>query len=171
MCSRSGHQEKGRGSLSPPQAGLAGGECSLSEASDPPSLMRAKRAIDLTASDACDPTFLTRAKQATDLTANEASDLTSRPPSSQQKARFVDWPYGSAEVGERDASANYNWSSHLPFLRNEIPKTGNMRGMLMRRACARTLSPRSFLLLEHSLQPTPSPLCGLAPCPCLAPAP
>jgi len=32
----------------------------------------------------------------------------------------------------------------------------------MRRACASTPSPRSFLLLEHSLQPTPSPLCGLA---------
>ena len=37
----------------------------------------------------------------------------------------------------------------------------------MRRACARALSPRSFLLLEHSLQPTPSPLCGLASWPLL----
>ena len=44
----------------------------------------------------------------------------------------------------------------------ETPTTENEGGMLMRRACARTLSPRSFLLLEHSLQPTPSPLCGLA---------
>ena len=32
---------------------------------------------------------------------------------------------------------------------------------------ARALSPRSFLLLEHSLQPTPSPLCGLASWPLL----
>ena len=45
----------------------------------------------------------------------------------------------------------------------ETPTTENEREMLMRRACARILSPRSFLLLEHSLQPTPSPLCGLAP--------
>ena len=28
-----------------------------------------------------------------------------------------------------------------------------------------TFTPRSFLLLEHSLQPTPSPICGLASCP------
>ena len=34
--------------------------------------------------------------------------------------------------------------------------------MLIRRACARTLNPRSLLLLEHSLQPTLSPLYGLA---------
>ena len=45
--------------------------------------------------------------------------------------------------------------------------TENERQMLMRRACARTLSPRSFLLLEHHLQPTPSPLCGLASWPLL----
>ena len=32
----------------------------------------------------------------------------------------------------------------------------------MRRACARTLGPRTSLPLEHGLQPTPSPLCGLA---------
>ena len=32
----------------------------------------------------------------------------------------------------------------------------------MRRACARMFSSRNFMLLEHSLQPTPSPLCGLA---------
>ena len=32
--------------------------------------------------------------------------------------------------------------------------TENEREMLMRRACARTLSPRSFLLLEHRVQPT-----------------
>ena len=38
-------------------------------------------------------------------------------------------------------------------------KTENKRDMLMRRACARTPSPRSFLLLEHSFQPTPIPLC------------
>ena len=37
----------------------------------------------------------------------------------------------------------------------------------MRRACARALSPRSFLLLEHSLGPTLSPLCGLASWPLL----
>ena len=37
----------------------------------------------------------------------------------------------------------------------------------MRRACARALSPRSFLRLEHSFQPTPSPLCGLASWPLL----
>ena len=44
--------------------------------------------------------------------------------------------------------------------RNEKnPVTENEREMLMRRACARTPSPRSFLLLEHSLKPTPSPLC------------
>jgi len=53
--------------------------------------------------------------------------------------------------------------------RNEEKKnaTENEREMLMRRACARTLSPRSFLLLEHRLQPTPSPLCGLASWPLL----
>ena len=53
--------------------------------------------------------------------------------------------------------------------RNEKKKNAaeNEREMLMRRACARTLSPRSFLLLEHSLQPTPSPLCGLASWPLL----
>ena len=34
--------------------------------------------------------------------------------------------------------------------------------MLMRRACARTPSPHSSLLLEHSMQPTFSPLCVLA---------
>ena len=45
--------------------------------------------------------------------------------------------------------------------------TENEREMLMRRACARTLSPRSLLLLEHRLQPTPSPLCGLASWPLL----
>ena len=44
----------------------------------------------------------------------------------------------------------------------ETPTTGNEGEMLMRRACARTLSPLSLLLLEHSFQPTPSPLCGLA---------
>ena len=49
----------------------------------------------------------------------------------------------------------------------EIPTTKNEREMLMRRACARTPSPRSFLLLEHRLQPTPSPLCGLASWPLL----
>ena len=36
------------------------------------------------------------------------------------------------------------------------------RRMHMRRACAHTFSPRSSLLLEHSLPPTPSPLCELA---------
>jgi hypothetical protein len=47
----------------------------------------------------------------------------------------------------------------------KTPATENEREMLMRRACARTFSPRSFLLLEHSLQPTPSPLfLALAPC-------
>ena len=46
----------------------------------------------------------------------------------------------------------------------ETPTTENMREVLMRRTCARALSPRSFLLLERSLQPTPSPLCGLASC-------
>ena len=44
----------------------------------------------------------------------------------------------------------------------ETPKTENKIGMLMRRACAHTLSPRSFSLLEQNFQPTPSPLCGLA---------
>ena len=44
----------------------------------------------------------------------------------------------------------------------ENPKTENKRGMLMRRACPRTLSPRSFMLLEYSFQPISSPLCGLA---------
>ena len=34
--------------------------------------------------------------------------------------------------------------------------------MLMRRACARMPSPRSFFVLEPSFQPTPSPLWGLA---------
>ena len=49
----------------------------------------------------------------------------------------------------------------------ETPATENEREMLMRCACARTLSPRSFLLLEHRMQPTPSPLCGLASWPLL----
>jgi len=49
----------------------------------------------------------------------------------------------------------------------ENPATENDRERLMHRACARTLSPRSFLLLEQSLQPTTSPLCGLAPLPLL----
>ena len=49
----------------------------------------------------------------------------------------------------------------------ETPTTENEREVPMRRACARTLSPRSFLLLENSLQPTPSPLCGLASWPLL----
>ena len=50
----------------------------------------------------------------------------------------------------------------------ENPKTENKENVLMRRARARTLSPRSFfLLLEHSMQPTPSPLCGLASRPLL----
>ena len=49
----------------------------------------------------------------------------------------------------------------------ETTKTENERDLLMRRACARTPSPRSFLLLEHRLQPTLSPLCGLASWPLL----
>ena len=49
----------------------------------------------------------------------------------------------------------------------ETPTTENEREMPMRRACTRTLSPRSFLLLEHSLQPAPSPLFGLASWPLL----
>ena len=36
------------------------------------------------------------------------------------------------------------------------------RELLITRTCASTLSPRSSLLLEHSLQPTPSPVCKLA---------
>ena len=48
-----------------------------------------------------------------------------------------------------------------------LTATENKREMLMRRACARALSTRSFLLLEHRLQPTPSPLCGLASWPLL----
>ena len=53
--------------------------------------------------------------------------------------------------------------------RNEetLKTENNEREMLMRRACARTLSPCSFLLLVHRLQPTPSPLCGLASWPLL----
>jgi len=42
------------------------------------------------------------------------------------------------------------------------PQTENEREVLIRRACARTLNPRSLLLLEHSTQPTPSPHYGLA---------
>ena len=49
----------------------------------------------------------------------------------------------------------------------ETPKTENEREVLMCRVCAYTPSPRSFLLLEHRLQPTPSPLCGLASWPLL----
>ena len=49
----------------------------------------------------------------------------------------------------------------------ETSKTEKKDDFLMRRARARALSPRSFLLLEHSLQPTPSPLCGLASWPLL----
>ena len=45
----------------------------------------------------------------------------------------------------------------------ETHATENEREMLMRRACARTPSPRSyFLLLEHRMHSAPSPLCGLA---------
>ena len=40
--------------------------------------------------------------------------------------------------------------------------TENEREMPMRRACAHALSPRTSLLLEGSLHPTPSPLCELA---------
>ena len=49
----------------------------------------------------------------------------------------------------------------------EAPKTDNEREMLMRRACARALSPHSLSLLEQSFQPTPSPHCGLASWPLL----
>ena len=51
----------------------------------------------------------------------------------------------------------------------EIPATENEGGMLMlmRRACTRALNPNSLLLLGHSFQPTPSPLCGLASWPLL----
>ena len=49
----------------------------------------------------------------------------------------------------------------------ETPKTENEREILMRRPCARTPSPRSFLLLGRSLQSTPSSLCGLASWPLL----
>ena len=37
-----------------------------------------------------------------------------------------------------------------------------IEGGVYTRTCARILSLRSSLLLEHSLQPTPSPLCELA---------
>ena len=47
------------------------------------------------------------------------------------------------------------------------PETENERSMIKRRACALTLSPRSFLLLEHSFQLTPSPHCGLTSWPLL----
>ena len=40
---------------------------------------------------------------------------------------------------------------------DETPTTENEREMHMRRACARQLSPRSFLLLEQSLLSIPSP--------------
>ena len=49
----------------------------------------------------------------------------------------------------------------------ETPTTETEREVLMRRAWARALSPRSFLLLEHRSQATPSPLCGLASWPLL----
>ena len=49
----------------------------------------------------------------------------------------------------------------------ETPTTENEREELMRRACARKVSPHSFLLLEHRLQPAPTPLCGLASWPLL----
>ena len=45
--------------------------------------------------------------------------------------------------------------------------TGNEREMFMLRACARTLSPRTFLVPGQRLQRTPSPLCGLASWPLL----
>ena len=56
------------------------------------------------------------------------------------------------------------------FKRKLVEKEGkaeNKRDMLMRRACARTCSPGSSLLLEHSFQPTLSPLCGPASWPLL----
>ena len=61
----------------------------------------------------------------------------------------------------RDPALHFN-APRLTALRGgdmngETPAKDNEGGMLMRRACARTLSPRSFLLLEHSLQPTPRP--------------
>ena len=43
----------------------------------------------------------------------------------------------------------------------EVLATENEREMLIR-TCARTPSPRSSLLPERILQPTPSPLCELA---------
>ena len=39
----------------------------------------------------------------------------------------------------------------------ETPATENEREVLIRRACARTLNPRSFKLLERSLQPHAHP--------------
>ena len=50
---------------------------------------------------------------------------------------------------------------------HETPKTGNKGDVPRRRACARALSPRSFLLLGRSLQLTAIPLCGLASWPLL----
>ena len=49
----------------------------------------------------------------------------------------------------------------------ETTAAENEGEVLMRRAFARTLSQRSSLLLKHRLQPTPSPLWGLALCPLL----
>ena len=85
-------------------------------------------------------------------------------------------PLFDANPQERKGTrAKYHKAFHAPSLialcggdRNEeTPSTENEREVLMRRACARTPSPRSFLLLEHRLQPTPSPLCGLASWPLL----
>jgi hypothetical protein len=64
------------------------------------------------------------------------------------------------------------YAPHLIALRggdrNEVAPAAEIEiEMLMHRACARTLSPCSFLLLEHSLQLKPSPLCGLASWPLL----
>ena len=53
--------------------------------------------------------------------------------------------------------------------KEETPTIENEREMLMRRTSARTLNPRSSLLLEHTFQPTPSSLCGLALWPLLGP--
>ena len=44
----------------------------------------------------------------------------------------------------------------------DTPRTENEREVLMRHACSRTRSPLSFFADGTQLQPTPSPLCGLA---------
>ena len=74
-------------------------------------------------------------------------------PSSKTKLRGL-----SVRAQARRISISLSFSVAFFFPRSCLPRAAR-RGA--------TLSPRGFSLLEHRLQPTPSPLCGLASWPLL----